>query len=184
MLRWAARLKAELVRSQLKVMLEALHARLGRPVEQLPPGVLVRLLSSALVAMGDAVDGFDVGRGGRLAGAAGMAVDKVAIQWGKQLASVAAPKRATVMIPSGLAMPDWTRGVAVWQEFLEPDARLRGACERVAAELGSFLRKRYGWDGGPARTLVELARERKINSVGVFRLEQRAVRAGFEVVRR
>src|SRR5205823_5996629 len=76
MLRWAARLKAELVRSQLRVMLEALHARLGRPVEQVPAGVLVRLLSSAIAAVGDAVDAFDVARGGRLAAAAGLGVDK------------------------------------------------------------------------------------------------------------
>jgi hypothetical protein len=181
MLRWAARLKAELVRSQLKVMMEALQGRLGRPVEQLPAGVLVRLLSAAIAAVGDAVDAFDVVRGGRLAAAAGMAVDRVAVQWGKQLGASAGSRRATVMVPSGLAMPDWTRSVAAWQAFLEPDARLRGACERV--ELGSFLKKRYGWDGGPARTLVELARERKINQVGVFRLEQRAVREGLSAAR-
>jgi hypothetical protein len=184
MLRWAARLKAELVRSQLKVMLEALHARLGRPVEQLPPGVLVRLLSSALAAVGDAVDAFDVGRGGRMAGAAGMAVDKVAIQWGKQLASVAAPKRATVMIPSGLALPDWTRSVAVWQEFLEPDPRVREGAAHVLADLDAFLKVRFGWDGSPPRTLSELAKERKINQVAVFRLEQRAMRESLRSARR
>jgi hypothetical protein len=184
MLRWAARLKAELVRSQLKVMLEALHARLGKPVEEVPAGVLVRLLSSAIQAVGDAVDSFDVVRGGRLAGAAGLAVDKCAMHWAKQLAPMAsAGKRATTMIPSGLAMPDWTRTVARWQEFLEPDARLKGAAEKVVSELSSVLKERYGWDGGPARTLLELAKERKVNQVAVFRLEGRAIREGLGVAR-
>ena len=124
-------------------MLEALHARLGKPIEELPAGVLVRLLSSAIKqAVGDAIDGFEAGRGGRLAGAAGLAVDKCAMQWARQLAPpTGSPKRATVMIPSGLAMPDWTRNVASWQEFLEPDRRLRGVIggKGLTPELGAFL---------------------------------------------
>jgi hypothetical protein len=186
-LRWAARLKAELVQSQFKVMLEALHARLGKPIEELPAGVLVRLLSSAIAAVGDSIDGFEAGRGGRLAGAAGLAVDKCAMQWAKQLAPpTGSPKRATVMIPSGLAMPDWTREVAPWQEFLEPDRRLRGEIggKGLSPELGAFLAQRYGYDGGPARTLAELAKERKIRQVAVFRLEQRALRGALDLARR
>jgi hypothetical protein len=186
MLRWAARLKAELVRAQLKVMLEALHARLGRPVEELPAGVLVRLLLSSIRAVADAVDAFDVSRGGRLAGAAGLAVDRVAMQWARQLSpGTGAPKRATLMIPAGLAMPDWARDLAPWQAFLEPDRRLRLilTARKLEPALAHFLEQRYGYDSAPPRTLAELARERKINQVAVFRLEASAVRAALALAR-
>jgi DNA-directed RNA polymerase sigma subunit (sigma70/sigma32) len=73
-------------------------------------------------------------------------------------------------------MPDWTRTVAPWQELVEPDQRLRREAEDVDIELQTFLRQRFGWDGGPPRTLAELGRERKINQVAIFRLEQRAMR--------
>src|SRR5262249_46557045 len=149
-------------------------------------GVLVRLLSSAISAVGDAIDGFEAGRGGRLAGAAGLAVDKCAMQWAKQLVPpVGSPKRGTVMIPSGLAIPDWTRSVAPWQEFLEPDRRLRGVLngKGLMPESATFLAKRYGYDGGSPWTLAELAKERKMNQVAVFRLEQKALREGLQQAR-
>jgi hypothetical protein len=136
--------------------------------------------------VGDAVDAFDVGRGGRLAGAAGLSVDKIAMQWAKQLSpGSGGAKRATVMIPSGLVMPDWTQELAPWQVFLEPDRRLRGvlSARALAPELSHFLGQRYGYDGAPPRTLAELARERRINQVAVFRLERRALREALDIAR-
>jgi hypothetical protein len=186
---WAARLKVELIRSELRVMLEALAARLGRPVDELPAGVLVRLLEAGIAAVGEAIDGFDPSRGGRLAAAAGLAVDRSAIEWAKQLSAVpgsAAARRASVKIPAGLAMPDWTRSVCAWQSFLEPDRRVRLAIEsgKLAPELAAYLGQRYGLDGGPARTLAELARERKINEAAVVRLDFRARREAISLGRR
>jgi len=48
-------------------MLEALAARIGRPVEELPAGVLGAPLESSHRAVGEAIDTFDPVRAGRLA---------------------------------------------------------------------------------------------------------------------
>jgi hypothetical protein len=49
--------------------------------------------------------------------------------------------------------------------------------------VAEFLARRFGYDGGPARTLAELAAQRKINQVAVFRLEQRALGSALALAR-
>jgi RNA polymerase primary sigma factor len=58
-LRWAARLKAELVRSQLPLMIRTLEGAIGRPLEQLRAGELIRLITDSIAAIAHAVDQFD-----------------------------------------------------------------------------------------------------------------------------
>ena len=186
LLRWAARLKAELVRSQFRLMLDTLAARLGKPVEELGAAGVVRVLAGAIGVIGEAVDAHDAAKGGRLAGAAGLALDRYAAQAARELAQPShAPRRAVAVIPAGQPMPAWERQVAAWQAFLEPDARLLPAIRagRVPVPDAAVLLKRYGWDGGPPRTLAELAPELKVSRIRVMEVERRALATALRVVR-
>lgn len=165
-LRWAARIKMELVRSQLRVVIDTLETRLGRRVEELG-GIGVRMIDDVLLAACDGVDAFDPFRGGtsrgRVAGPVGLNVDRVATRWSKELASVPS-RRAASLLSADTPISDISRRVARWQTLIEPDPRIRVAVDAgvVPLETQLFLRRRYGWaeEGTIAecvpRTLAEM----------------------------
>lgn len=170
-LRWAARLMAELLRTQLRLVIDTIDARVGRAVEQLPASEVVELLDGALRASAGAVGHFDPFRGGRLAGVVGIAVDRFAAG-----AVRAAPgKRAAVVLGPGVRIADWTMEVASWQRRVEPRERVVEAARRGREAWEVFLAARYGFAGAPPRTLREMATERGVSGIRVAREEQRAV---------
>jgi len=192
MLRWASRLKVELVRSQLRLMLETVESRLGRPAEQWPAGAAPVLLLEAIHRLGEAVDTFDPFRGARLASAAGLVVDRLAAKWAKDLDHIlgAEVRRATVILPAGIVIADWTHDVSRWSRFVEPDLRVREAVNRgtLHPDHTAFLSARFGWggvggvgaaggggDGGPPRTLADMAEALRVSSVKAAILERRAL---------
>ncbi len=184
-LRWAARLKVELVRAELRPIIETVETRTGRRAEELPARSLARLITRCLHAAGEAVDHFDPFRGGRLAGAVGLACDRVVMQ---ELRKSPVPPvgagRAVPKIASGTRIEDWSRTLSTWQRWLEPDARLRAAAEAgvkegategaIDAETAAYLIERYGWGGAPPRTLAELGLARSMRAPAVARLDAKA----------
>ncbi len=172
-LRWAARLMAELLRTQLRLVIDTIDARAGRAIEQLPGGEVVALLRGALRAAAGAVHGFDPFRGGRLAGVVGIAVDKFAA--GAVRAVAKNEKRAAVVLGSGVRIADWTMEVASWQRRIEPRERVVRAAWRGGESWEVFLAARFGFAGGPPRTLKELSEDRGVTGIVVAREEQRAI---------
>lgn len=161
-LRWAARLKGELVRPQLRLVLETIESRLGRRVESIRPALIAPLLRAALAASAGAIDGIDPGRGGRVAAGVGLAVDRAVLAWSRtHLAelSVASPRRAEVILPAGIVIRDWTRALAPWQRGVEPPERVRDSVEGGALKDAdaAWLADRFGWRGTPPLTLAQLA---------------------------
>jgi hypothetical protein len=166
---WASRLKAEMVRAQLGLLVRTVEDRAGGPVSALPGPAARGLCAAALAALVEGVDRFDPFKGGRLAAPAGLAVGKAVARWLKEHGPVPvrSPGSGTMGAGAGraapkvdldaLALEDWTAAVHPWQEWLElpPAARERlgtlGERERRVIEL------RYGLAGGPPRTLVEVA---------------------------
>ncbi len=183
---WAARIKAELIGSQVRLLLDTLAARLGRDVEELPPAAGLQVITEGLRVIGDAVDGLDPAKAGRLAAATSLMLDRYAAGAAKQLTpAVPQTRRATVVMTAGLAMPRWERDVSPWQKLLEPDRRLRpgivaGVVPTAAADV---LTRRYGWDGGPPRTLAELAGELHVTPIRVLKVERDALRAALVALR-
>jgi len=186
MLRWASRLKAELVRSQTRLLLDTLASRLGKPVEELSPSVVVRVLEGGLRVIGETIDTHDAAKGGRIAAGAGLALDRYAAAIAKELTPTAAQsRRAASVMPRELRLSDWERSVNAWQKVLEPDARLLAGigAKRVPTDAAGVLMKRYGWDGGPPRTLAELAVEFNLTRIRVLQAEQKAIAAALHAVR-
>lgn len=176
LLRWAARLKVELMRPHLRLMLETIELRLGRPAVEIPSALLIDLLRRSIDTMGRVVDTYEPARAGRLAAPMGLAIDKLVSTWGRQHSvGVYAPpsKRAVPRIPPGVAFPDWTLTVAPWQKWLEPDHRIRALIEARAlpVKLADTLGARFGLMGGPPLTLADLALRVRVSPIRLAILE-------------
>jgi RNA polymerase primary sigma factor len=183
MLRWAARLKAELVRSQLGLMVRTIEAQLGCPVDSLRAADAREAVEMGLAAAAKAVDAFDpFKKSGRLAAPTGLHVNRAASRWVREnAASLERGARATPRLRAGTPMADWTLGVALWQGALEPDRRVRVAASAgvlaMAERERGFLVERFGWGGGPPRTLAEMAGSHRLTPMRVAQRERAAIRA-------
>ncbi len=154
-LRWASRVKVELVRSQLPTALRSIRARLGGrgpdAISPRGPAGGPALIDACIDALVEAVDRFDpfkaIAGGGRLAAPAAIAVNRALTRWlqaaessGRGLVGagtgdgkgggLAAHKSDTV--PIG----DWTLRVDPWQAWLELPESLARVARAVAAESG------------------------------------------------
>jgi hypothetical protein len=182
MLRWAARLKLELVRVHLRQMIETLEGRMNRTMEDLPRTSMPRMLMEGVQQIGESIDSFDPTRGGRLAAAVSLAMDKHAVRWLKELKPVVVVGRlrASPLLPNTLDLPDWSLQIAQWQRWLEPHHRVRAAAEsgKLDEVTSRFLMRRFGWHGGPPQTLAALAAEFNFTLVRAAVFEQKALAAG------
>lgn len=183
-LRWAARLKAELVRSQFSLIVRSLENAIGRPLEELRGPVLVELIAASIAAVAEAVDEFHAAKGGRLASPAGFAMTRIATGFARNAAAkleVGRP-RAVGRLASGLMMVDWTRRVAAWQSYqgslwLEPHRSVREGLGSLQARARKLMELRYGWGGGAPRTIAEAAVEIGLPAVRAAALERRVLGA-------
>jgi RNA polymerase primary sigma factor len=184
-LRWAARLKAELVRSHLPLLVRTLEGAIGRELEQVRSGLLGPLVARAIAALAEAVDAFEPGKGGRLAAPSGLAVTRVGAKFvrehGTELGGGSGRVRAASVLTPGTPLPDWTRRIAPWQQFtgrlwLEPDRRLRAGLVLRPERERRLLSMRFGW-AGAARTLEEAAAACGLTVMQAGSLERSAARA-------
>lgn len=207
LLRWAARLKVELVRAHLGLLVRTVESRLGRGLDEVRAADLADLAALGTRAIGDALDAYDpFGDGtkgrttGRLAAPAGLAVDRAVLRWmregsgisrrsdvsaaGRAAApgAVGAPGRARALprLSSGLAIPDWTGAVSSWQAWVEPGPRVRSGAAGLDPREREFLLRRFGWDGGPPATLDVLATQFGLTRIRVVVEERRLVRSAGE----
>lgn len=182
-LRWAARLKAELVRSQFAMIVRSLESSIGRPLEELRGPVLVGLITSSIQAVADAVNDFHAAKGGRLASSVGFAITPIGTRFSRDAAAkpeaVGGRSRAISLLAPGLTMPDWTRDITPWQEFqgnlwLEPHHSIRQGLASLQPRPRRLLELRYGWDGAAPRTIADAATEIGLPLVRTAALERRA----------
>ena len=175
-LRWSARIKVELVRSQLMMMLRTLEVQLARPPDSLPPALLVPLLTLAINALAQGVDRFDPFNRGRLAAPSGLELNRAVARWAAAHAEDLAPapvspplstpsRRATRTTPvptEAITLPDWTLSVSPWQIFLEPATRIRRALQHPAfvapAHLLLAARQHLALLGETPHTIRQIAR--------------------------
>jgi hypothetical protein len=171
-LRWASRIKAELIRSQLPTALRSLRARLdGRGPESLAPRGPAggpALIDACIAALIDSVDRFDpfkaLAGGGRLAAPAAIAVNRALTRWLQGMEQSGRGRAAHKSESAPLA--DWTLRVDPWQDWLEaPESLSRTARDARTAPPSSavelhLVQSRFGFlpTGAPPMTLVDTAR--------------------------
>ncbi|HYC30696.1 MAG TPA: hypothetical protein VEB59_00320 [Gemmatimonadales bacterium] len=174
-LRWAALLKAELVRAEQLLLLRTIEVQLGTPLQELPPDRAGALLRRGLAALCSAVDRFDP-TAGRLAGVAGMELNRAVARWHAEQA--AAPARAQPLTPPRL--DDWTRSVSPWQAWTNPPDSLAAALTARPAAERALLAAHYGLGGAAPRDVQELAAETGKPARIVARLLHTAERAAIK----
>lgn len=202
-LRWAARVKAELLRSQLPTALRSIRARLdGRAPDALAPRGAAggpALIDACTAALVEAIDRFDpfkaIAGGGRLAAPAAIAVNRAITRWlrtadpagrGAGAGGLAAHKSESA------ALADWTLRVDPWQDWLEPPEGLvrearAGALDHTPADTAArrrhddllLIRVRYGFtpEGSPPRTLKAAAGILGLSAQGLAARERRVIGA-------
>lgn len=172
MLRWAAQLKAELVRAQAGLIVRSLEERLGAPMVLLPAAEAPRWVGAAIDAVAHAVDRHDPFRGGRLSGGASVAL-------GRALAGLAGMEQAGLRRARGApaALEDWTARLCAWQGTIGPPPVWRAHLGACGAEGAAVLARRWGWSSGPALTLRRAAAEAGVSERRVGGWERAVARA-------
>jgi hypothetical protein len=189
---WASRLKAEMVRAQLPLLVRAIEAQTDRRLATITGSVLSELVGLGLEAVIEAVDRFDPFKGGRLAAPVGIGLTRAISQWlrgNRERVGLGSPGRAAARVDMDqLGIEDWSRRVHSWQAWLEPPVEVRAGLgagpvaaedrEQAARGLGQerrVLAMRFGWDGGPPRTLEETGRALGLRAARVSAIQRRAV---------
>ena len=199
-LRWAILLKAELVRSQIPLMIETLEGLLGGPLEELPGGLnasaMKDLIATSFGALAEAVDQFDASKAGRqnqarLAAPATLGITRAATRW---IRASSAPNRGVparspgVLRAAGRLFPgvhilDWTLSVSPWRSWLWPDPRMRATLLKLDPRERTILERRYAWTGLAPASLDALARELGAATARLTTLERHAIRSALKAVR-
>lgn len=180
-LRWASRVKAELVRSQIPLLLKTIQSRLGVPITELGTQAAKALLPIMIAELVAAVDQYDPAKGGRVAAPVGLALNRVVARWAKvhgfaDAHKGGAPGRASRMLdPRAFQLDDWTMHVNPWQQFLEPPALVRTRLPLAAERERSLLIMRFGWEGRPPVTIQEAAAALGMTVHHTVALERRTI---------
>jgi len=180
---WASRIKAEIVRSQLPLLVRTIESQAGFSAQEIPGLALRELCAVGLEAMIEAADRFDPFKGGRLAAPMGVGVTRAISQWLRANADAAGlrskPGTARRTSPKAdlalLVLDDWAVRVNPWQEWLEPAAAARAGRAGLAARERGVLEMRFGWSGHPPRTLEETAREFKTTPTRITAIQRSAI---------
>lgn len=190
-LRWAARLKAELVRSQLPNLLRTIESRLGHEAEAVGGTKLRAIMGALMRAACVAIDRHHPSTGGRLAAPVLLGADRAMRDSMQRLAlkpmSQAQPGRAKRVIATSERVSDFTQRICVWQPHIEPDIRLRQGIELIEPAHAELLRLRYGLaptEAGRPLTLAELAHRMDSRPLHVARSERAAIRNAVAAVRK
>lgn len=177
-LRWASRIKAELVRSQFGLLLRTVESQLGRPLTEFSGAIAVDLVGALAAAIFEAADRHDPFKGGRLAAPAGIAMNRAAAKWAEDHPRELAPMPAR---PLARAAPShariehiWT-ALTPWSTWLEPAPGVRERIESINVRERNVLIVRLGWDARPPRTVAEAAKELSMTTQAVIRAERAAV---------
>lgn len=187
-LRWAARLHAELVRSQLPTALRAAEGRLGHEAEWFGTAGAVAIAGAMVAGATAGALAFDPLERGRLAAPVTLAVDRRVREVARELGGHA-EGRARPAFDASARLKDWTLRLTPWQRAIDLP---RGGRERLG-ELDGHLRRvliaRYGlafMGGGDSEgrleggerpiTLAELAEREGRAVLHLARTERAAVR--------
>lgn len=152
-LRWAAVLKAELIRGEQLLFMRTVEVQVGRPLIELPFEQARDLLSRAIATLSTAVDRFDP-TAGRIAGVASMELSRTVTRWQTEQAR-GHIARAQPLTPPPL--DDWTRAVVPWQSWTNPPADLRSRLGALPATDRELLTARHGLNGRAPMDATELA---------------------------
>jgi RNA polymerase primary sigma factor len=171
-LRWASLLVRTLVRTQHRLILDTIETRAGHTLTSVPAPVLVRTVRACVRAAARAVDSFDPGRGGRLAGPVAIAVDR-AVTASLRSLPVPTTKRAAPLLEGTVEV----RCLTPWDRWLLPDPRIVRSVRTGAVDAAdaALLSARFGLAGSPPRTLTSFRDQEPTSAIRLAMRVQRAL---------
>ncbi|QOJ00387.1 MAG: hypothetical protein HRU70_07750 [Phycisphaeraceae bacterium] len=177
-LRWAARVKADLVRSQFPLLIETFESRAATGLTGIPPRVASGMVRDGIAAISASIDHHDPSKGSRLASPCALALNAVAARWSRDLtAHRPTPGRATSVLGPGVMIPDWTLSLNPWQPWIDAPWFFRARLARIVPALRDFLELRLGWSGERPLTLDETCARLGIARRSAAATQRAAVRA-------
>jgi len=180
-LRHADLLLIALLEAQKRTILSALEARLGAALLEQPAPDVRRLHRLAMEAAASAAATFDPERGGRLAGAVALAVDRALARapLPRPMTGSAAARRQSRHIP----LDDWTASLPSALAGLRPDPRLIRHLDDLPQPLREVAILRYGLEGGSPETRVAVGARLEAAPRRVALLEREALREARRLAR-
>lgn len=201
---WAARLRTELVRSQIALVLRTIEATLDTPIDSLSAAETSHVWRLGLDAATAGTERFDPFKGGRLAAPVGLSVGRTLGEHRHALREAApdpqtAPIKRTARRLSTSEHSDEARSawrsaidrVCAWRHAVEPTEALRTWAMRPDRadpddeHARTFTRIRWGWSDSTTEqaevcsrplTLIEAAAQSHLSLAKARGLERRAMR--------
>lgn len=170
--RWSILLQTVLLRTQQPLILKTLKQRLGRNLLEFPPPRIRELFNICMHAAGDALIGYDPGRGGRLAAPVSLALNRVLAGLNPDDAEVPARRTAA----SSVRLDDWRPILSPAHAYLFPLEHCRATRETLPPDTARVLSLRFGWYGGPPLTGIETAAILEMIPRRVRTIQRRAMR--------
>ncbi len=174
-LRLITMLKKALLHTQLALILSSIESRLGGPINTLAPSRAAQLVLNGIVVASGALDRYDPTHGGRIAAPIGLAVNRYAAAQ-PDVAQPVSEGRAARRIASGITIPDWTRTVAPWQSWLDPDPRITRVLDRLDERDRVVLVLRFAMGETHPITRAALAQILDTQPIHAARYERKAIR--------
>ncbi len=174
-LRWAELIRRRLVLAETGLLLGSIRERSGHSIDELESETAGALVNAGYEAVARALEGFDVSRGGRLAGRAALPVDRVVQALVNERG--AGGRGARARSRTGHPCDAWVAGGSLGSGEIVPSpavlAEARPA-DRSIAEL------RLGLGAGPPRTALEISGELGISAGAVWAGWRRVARRAAE----
>jgi len=177
-IRWAALLRARIVRRMLPLVVDRVEQALGGPLAGRTSGEISRLLSLAFEALGRMLDAYEPstrsGPARSLRGVATLALDRCVASIVETLPARRASARHGVL-PIANPMP----AIAPWSAAVPLGVHLRRWRTRLPPEPRRLLERRWGWGDVRPRRLDELLAEEggtRPRLLGRLAAAERAVR--------
>jgi len=180
-LRYITMIKATLLRSRLEQVLSSIESRLGGVIDSLTPGRAAHLVLGGISAASGAIDRYDPSHGGRIAAPIGLAVNRfVAAQ--PDVAQPMDEGKASRRILSGYEIDDWTASITPWQQWLDPDRRIKGVLGKLDERDRIVLVLRFGLGDHRPVNRAQLAQVLGTTRAHGVRFERAAIRNAMGLV--
>lgn len=185
-LRFAGMLKVELIQSQLHLVLSTIEIQIGGLIDTLAPSRAAFLLIGSIRVASDAINRFDPSHKARIASPVGLAITRFASHQ-PDIAQPTTTGKAMRRIPPGHTITNWTHITNPWHRWLMPDPRIEPIINQLDSQLNErdqlILTKRFGFDGCPPLTRVQLAELLNTSTTHAARFERTAIFAARTLAR-
>ncbi len=174
-LRLVGMLKAELIQSQMGLVLQTIEHKIDGKIDTLDPSRASFLVFGSIRVASLAIDRYDPSHSARIAAPVGLAVTRF-VSRQPDIAQPLSEGKATRRIAPGYRVEPWTSIATPWLRWLMPDPRVEHVLDRCSDRDQLVLNRRFGFDGSAPIDRSVLAGMLDTTPTHAARYEREAVR--------